>query len=82
MQGAGPMQRIGAMLVDFDPAIGAETMQNFEPAVPVTSEALLVAALALLVGWGGTHLCAWPIRRRWQARREARRTAAASGRWT
>ena len=82
MRNAGPLQRIGAMAVDFDPAIGDDTLQNFEPAVPVTSEALLVGALALLIGWGGTHVCAWPIRRRWQARREARRAAAALGRWT
>jgi len=51
MRDAGPVQRIGAMAVDFDPAIGADTLQNFEPAVPVTSEALLVGALALIVGW-------------------------------
>jgi hypothetical protein len=81
MRDAGPVQRIGAMAVDFDPAIGGETLQNFEPAVPVTSEALLVGALALVIGWGGTHLCAWPIRRRWRERREMRR-ATASGRWT
>ena len=82
MRDAGPVQRIGAMAVDFDPAIGADTLQNFEPAVPVTSEALLVGALALVVGWGGTHVCAWPIRRRWRERRERRRAATASGRWT
>ena len=81
MRDAGPVQRIGAMAVDFDPAIGGETLQNFEPAVPVTSEALLVGALALVIGWGGTHICAWPIRRRWRERREVRR-ATASGRWT
>jgi len=81
MRDAGPLQRIGTMAVDFDPTIGADTLQNFEPALPITSEALLVGALALLVGWGGTHLCAWPIRRGWRARREARR-AAAAGRWT
>ena len=76
MRDAGPVQRIGAMAVDFDPAIGGETLQNFEPAVPVTSEALLVGALALVIGWGGTHLCAWPIRRRWRERREMRRATA------
>jgi len=69
------------MAVDFDPAIGADTLQNFEPAVPVTSEAFLVGALALLIGWSGTHICAWPIRRRWRERREMRRAAAPS-RWT
>jgi len=78
MQGAGPVQRLAAMAADFDPAIADDTFQNFEPAVPVTSEALLVGALALIIGWGGTHVCAWPIRRRWRERRERRRAAASS----
>ena len=81
MQGAGPVQRIAAMALDFDPAIANDTLQNFEPAAPLTSEALLAGALALVIGWGGTHICAWPIRRRWRERRETRR-ATASGRWT
>jgi len=78
MQGAGPVQRLTAMAADFDPVIADDTFQNFEPAVPVTSEALLVGALALVIGWGGTHVCAWPIRRRWRERREKRRAAASS----
>ena len=81
MQGAGPVQRIAAMALDFDPAIGNDTLQNFEPAAPLTSEALLAGALGLVIGWGGTHICAWPIRRRWRERREARR-ATASSHWT
>jgi hypothetical protein len=39
-----------------------------------------IGAMAVVIGWGGTHVCAWPIRRRWQERR-ARRRAAASNRW-
>ena len=68
MQGAGPVQRIAAMALDFDPAIANDTLQNFEPAAPLTSESLLVGALALVIGWSGTHICAWPIRRRWRER--------------
>ena len=81
MQGAGPLQRIAAMAFDFDPAIADDTLQNFEPAAPLTAEALLIGALALVIGWGGTHLCAWPIRQRWRERRERRR-ATASSHWT
>ena len=62
---------------DFDPAIANQTLQDFEPAVPVTSESLIVGALALILGWGATHLCAWPIRRRLRARRAAERADAA-----
>ena len=76
MQGAGPVQRIAAMALDFDPSIAGDTLQNFEPAAPLTSESLLAGALALVIGWGGTHICAWPIRRRWRERREMRRAAA------
>jgi len=81
MQDAGPMQRIAAMALDFDPAIANDTLQNFEPAAPLTSESLLVGALALVIGWGGTHICAWPIRRRWREWAERRR-ATASSHWT
>ena len=81
MQGAGPIQRVAALALDFDPSIANDTFQNFEPAAPLTSEALLAGALGMVVGWGGTHICAWPIRRRRQERREMRR-AAASGHWT
>ena len=37
--------------------------------------------LGLVIGWGATHVCAWPIRRRWRERREMRR-ATTSGGWT
>jgi hypothetical protein len=79
MQGAGLAQRIAAIAFDFDPAIANDTLQDFVPAAPLTSESLLAGALALVIGWGGTHLCAWPIQRRWRERRERRR-ATASGR--
>jgi Protein of unknown function (DUF2937) len=71
MQNAGPVKRLIVMASDFDPATAAETIANFEPAVPVTSESLTVGGLALALGWGATHLCAWPIRRRLRLRRAA-----------
>ena len=69
----GTMKRLFAMIVDFDPAIASQTLQNFEPAVPITPEALLFAGMALIFGWAATHLCAWPIRRQWRARQARRR---------
>jgi len=77
LQGAGPLRRLWVMAGDFDPAIAGETLRDFEPAVPVTSESLIVGGLATVWGWGATHLCAWPIRRRWRARRAAGRAGAA-----
>jgi hypothetical protein len=76
MRTAGTMKRLFAMTLDFDPGIASQTLQNFEPAVPITAEALVFAGIALILGWGGTHLCAWPIRRQWRHWR-ARRAAAA-----
>ncbi len=77
LRDAGPLRRLMVMAGDFDFAIADQTLRNFEPAVPVTAESLIVGALALVSGWGATHLCAWPIRRRWRARRAAGRDGAA-----
>ena len=38
----------------------------------------LVGALALVIGWSGTHICAWPIRRRWRERRAMRRATTSN----
>jgi hypothetical protein len=72
MRSAGTMKRLFAMALDFDPGIASQTLQNFEPAVPITAETLVFAGIALVIGWGGTHLCAWPIRRHLRMRRERR----------
>ncbi len=77
LQGAGPLRRLIVMAGNFDSSTADQTLRDFEPAIPVTSEALIVGALALVGGWAATHLCAWPIRRRWRARRAARRADAA-----
>jgi hypothetical protein len=74
---AGPLERLIVMAGDLDTATASRTLRDFEPAVPVTAESLVVGALALVWGWGATHLCAWPIRRRLRARRAAGRAGAA-----
>lgn len=71
LRDAGPLRRLIVMTGDFDPKIADETLRDFEPAVPVTTESLVVGGLALVCGWAATHLCAWPIRRRLRARRAA-----------
>jgi len=72
LQNAGPLRRLAVIVGDLDPSIASQTLRDFEPAFPVTSEALTVGGLALVFGWGATHLVAWPIRRR------ARRRGAGS----
>ena len=78
MRTAGTMKRLFAMTIDFDPSIAGQTLQNFEPAIPITAESLVFAGIALVVGWAATHLCAWPIRRRWRERQARRQVARAA----
>ena len=77
LKDAGPLRRLVVMAGDFDSSIAGETLRDFEPAVPVTAESLIVGAIALVWGWGATHLCAWPIRRRLRARRARSEVRAA-----
>jgi hypothetical protein len=67
-QRGGPFTRLVTLIGNFDPATATKAIEDFEPAVPITFEAFVIAGIALALGWGATHLCAWPIRRRWRAR--------------
>lgn len=73
----GPLTRLASLIENFDPATAGQAIRDYEPAVPITFEAFAVAGVALLIGWGATHLCAWPIRRRLgkRARRYEERSA-------
>jgi hypothetical protein len=64
MKDAGPLMRVAAMVENHDAPTLREAIADYEPAVPVTAEAFTVGAIALVVGWCATHLCALPIRRR------------------
>jgi hypothetical protein len=63
MQSAGPLMRIYVMAKDFDLEIAGHTLDNYEPAAPLSLEAVVAAGLAAIWGWAATHLVAWPIRR-------------------
>ena len=76
MASAGPLTRLYVIAKDFDPQIAESTLDNYEPAAPLSAEALAAAGLAAVWGWAATHLIAWPLRRsRPSASRE--RTASA-----
>jgi len=75
-QNGGPLARLAALIANFDPATMTQAIAEFEPAVPITFEALVIAGLALVLGWGATHLVAWPIRRRLLRRRLRNRLLA------
>ena len=64
MSNAGPIRRLYVTLVDFDPELAERALDAYEPAAPLTFEAMVAAGSAALCGWGATHLIAWPIRRR------------------
>lgn len=64
---AGPMQRIGLMMTDYDPAIARRAWAQFEPAIPVTSEGLVSGLVGFLLGGGLLRLIAWPVTRRKRA---------------
>jgi hypothetical protein len=64
----GPLTRLASLIENFDPATASQAIGDYEPAVPITFEAFVVGAIALVIGWSATHLCAWPIRRRLRRR--------------
>lgn len=72
-QNSGSVARLAVLLENFDPATARQAIGDFEPAVPVTLEAFIVGGIALLTGYGATHLVAWPIRRRMRRRDSAAR---------
>jgi exonuclease VII large subunit len=63
MQSSSPLNRLYVMAKDFDPETAQRTLDNYEPAAPLSLEALTAAGLAAIWGWAATHLFAWPIRR-------------------
>lgn len=72
MRNGAPVDRLWTLVAEFDPETASRTLADFEPAAPTTSEAFIVGAVTGILGWGLTHLGAWPVRRGIQRRREAR----------
>jgi hypothetical protein len=77
MTSAGPLMRLFVMAKDFDPQIAESTLDNYEPAAPLTFEALIAAGVAAVWGWAATHLIAWPLRRRLRLRAPQTQSEAA-----
>jgi len=64
MNSAGPLMRLYVVATNFDPEIARSTLDNYEPAEPLSLGALAAGGLAALWGWAVTLLIAWPFRRR------------------
>jgi hypothetical protein len=80
MTAAGRFKRLYVMAKDFDPQIAQSALDNYEPAAPLTFEALVAAVLAAVSGWAATHLIAWPLRRRSRLRAMRMQSEAAHSR--
>jgi Protein of unknown function (DUF2937) len=61
---AGPLMRLYVVATGFDPEIAHSTLDNYEPAEPLSVSALTAGGLAALWGWAATRLVAWPFGRR------------------
>lgn len=63
-QEAGPFWRLATFARSYEPEIARRAAQNFEPAVPVTTEGILTTVIGFLVGWIGGRAIIAPIQRR------------------
>ncbi len=73
MASSGPLRRLYVMVKDFDPHIARRTLDDYEPAAPLSLEALVAAGVAAVSGWAAIQLCAWPFRRRSRLRTQIAR---------
>jgi Protein of unknown function (DUF2937) len=64
MNSAGPLTRLYAVAKSFDPQIARSTLDNYEPAEPLSLGAVTAGGFAALWGWAATRLIAWPFSRR------------------
>lgn len=73
IQNANAVERFQMMPAYFDTDIGSRTLENYQPAVPVTVEGILYAGGGLLVGYlvlsGLWRFVTMPFRRRYPAYR-------------
>ena len=60
---ASPLMRLYVVATNFDPEIARSTLDNYEPAEPLSVDALTAGGLAALWGWATTRLVAWPFSR-------------------
>ncbi len=76
MMQAGPFARIALMVRDGDRDVMEAAYRDFEPAIPVTEEGLLSAAIGFVAVWGGILVLAGFVRS--LLRRPRARSAVAS----
>ncbi len=77
---AGPLMRLYLVATNFDPEVARSTLDDYEPAEPLSIGALTAGGLAAVWGWAATRLIAWPFTRRSRLRAAAARSEAAGAR--
>ena len=70
MMQAGPFARVALMVRDGDRDVMEAAYRDFEPAVPVTEEGILSAAIGFVAVWGGLLLLAGFLRSLWRRPRQ------------
>ena len=66
---AGPFQRLAVMMREADTDIARAAYRDFEPAVPVTNEGIVLGLIGFALGWALTRLLGMPLRRMFFRRR-------------
>jgi hypothetical protein len=74
---AGPLVRLGSFIRNFDPPLVQRTFEAYEPAVPVTSEGLILGGAGFLLGYFTVLIIADGMRKRRRRRRALQRPSSA-----
>jgi hypothetical protein len=61
---AGPFWRLGVFARHYEPEIARRAAENFEPALPITTEGLVATLCGFLAGWLGGRLVIAPVQRK------------------
>jgi hypothetical protein len=67
---AGSFQRLAVMMREADTDIARAAYGDFEPAVPVTNEGIVMGLIGFALGWVLTRLLGLPLRRLFFRRRQ------------
>jgi hypothetical protein len=72
---AGAFARLGVLVRDADTDLARAAFGDYEPAVPTTSEGLVMAGVGFVLGWLLSRLIAIPLRRLFVRRRRTAQPA-------
>ena len=62
LKGELPIYRMVGLAVKADSEIGRRTMNDFEPAIPISSESGILGGIGAILGWFLARLFGWPGR--------------------